>query len=150
MTATRVVCFMASAALLHHELPGGEAHFDLLLERAPEDAPGEWSPPDQAKIRDPDERFLIAFRVVRRLAIVATGDSVAATRLPDHRARYLAYEGALSQDRGVVSRDAVGELRGLKEAAARITCEIRWLDDVHQRLVIERVQGDAWRICVND
>lgn len=79
-------------AVLRHERPGGDHHFDLLIRRAPGDTAAHiptWRCP-----RDPVPGV---FQTVERLA--------------DHRAAYLTYEGPISGGRGAVSRVRGGRLR---------------------------------------
>ncbi|MDR0521468.1 MAG: hypothetical protein LBH00_06405 [Planctomycetaceae bacterium] len=67
--------------ILRHQTPAGE-HWDVLLETEP--ALAAWSVP-------PQNTGGLAF-------------SCPAKKLPDHRKFYLDYEGAVSGDRGTVSR----------------------------------------------
>lgn len=78
--------------MLRHEFPGGEWHYDWLLEGAPGDRP--------------DERALIAFRLTVRPESAPDFD---AERLLDHRRRYLSYEGPIASVGGEVRRIAAGE-----------------------------------------
>ena len=68
-------------AILHHQLPT-EDHWDVMLET--DSALTTWSIPPQVPI--------------------GTSFVCQATRLPDHRKRYLDYEGEITGDRGVVAR----------------------------------------------
>ena len=92
-------------AILLHILADDTSHFDWLIER---------SPVDSTSPRHPDEQSLICFRAaVRPDHLAPQADPQAAIvveRLPDHRHRYLDYEGPISSDRGSVQRVASGEI----------------------------------------
>lgn len=75
-------------ALLKHDTPDGDWHYDWLIERSPG-----------------DER-LLTFRVKVRPDDPAVR-SFDAHKLPDHRSAYLDFQGEVSGGRGVVAR--VGE-----------------------------------------
>jgi len=75
-------------ALLRHTLADGTFHYDWMIQTAP-------------------ASDLLTFRCGVRIDEAAT-DSFEAERLPDHRQRYLAYEGPLSGGRGEVERVASG------------------------------------------
>jgi DNA polymerase ligase (LigD)-like protein len=49
------------------------------------------------------------------------GETVTAERLPDHRLDYLDYEGAVSQDRGVVSRIDSGHYEMLQQTVTMVS-----------------------------
>jgi hypothetical protein len=82
---------MNPSVLLLHELPDGSSHYDWMIQR-PAKAAG-----------------LITFRVLERIDREGAVH-FSAVRLPDHRAEYLTYEGAVSRNRGRVSRVAEGRL----------------------------------------
>ena len=120
---------MRRAVLLLHTRPDGTSHFDWLVARAP----GDGSP-------------LVSFRLgVRPDAPGVRGFEAAA--MPDHRARYPTYEGALTGDRGEVERLAAGvvERGGFSDRAADVT--IRWGDDPI-RYEGEAAAGGVWRFIV--
>lgn len=122
---------------LRHTLPDGSSHIDWLIAQ---DAAGE--------------RPLITFRLARPLHRPPTTDEspgVAAVesaaeeetgqggergqsrrwaldgeRLPDHRPKYLAYEGPISNDRGHVVRIAAGRLHDLDRLLAGHAVPIHW------------------------
>ena len=54
-------------------------------------------------------------------AIELTGE-----RLPDHRMKYLDYEGELSKDRGTVARVLAGKLQVIEDSAARFVAQLSW------------------------
>jgi len=85
---------MPRFTILLHQLPTGE-HHDLLLQWPGEERLRTWSLP----------------------AIPAPGETVEATRLPDHRAIYLDYEGPISGDRGKVTRWDTGSFEIGSESA---------------------------------
>ena len=80
--------------LLHHACPDGSAHYDWMI--APPGIPTE----------DPDARLLHTWRVDAPPA--QTEGTFAATRIQDHRCRYLTWEGRLAGNRGEVRRVAAG------------------------------------------
>ena len=74
---------------LRHQPPGEAAHYDWMWTRT-------------GALPGPDERVLTTFRL--HAPPLEAGVSFEATRLPDHRARYLWYEGDIGRGRGVVTR----------------------------------------------
>lgn len=153
---------------LRHTLPDGSSHIDWLIAQ---DAAGE--------------RPLITFRLARPLhrspatieahgvaAVESAGEDEAgqggergqsqrwaleAERLPDHRPKYLAYEGPISNDRGAVVRIAAGRLHELDRLLAGHAVAIHWnaltdpdLDKPERPCSLEvcvfPVSGERWRI----
>lgn len=146
---------MASAVVLLHSLPDGSSHFDLLIERsgageasARPVEPSAWSPPTQRRIADPDERRLLAYRLDCEPHAAGAGAAFDATRLEDHRALYLAYEGPIGDDRGHVKRVAVGRVARLTASSARIEAVIAWSSREPRRYIAERTAGARWRVSV--
>src|SRR5438067_12628097 len=95
---------MPRFVVLLHETPPGYprgAHLDLMLEHA--GALRTWA------LEKPP----------------LPGEMVSAERLPDHRLEYLDYEGAVSQDRGVVSRVDSGRYEILQETATALAVKLR-------------------------
>lgn len=89
-----------STVFLRHELPDGSAHVDWLI-----------APPQDGS--EPDDRVLMTWRISEKVAArlrsgVEPVVEFEAIRLPDHRFRYLDYEGPVSGERGAVSRVSVG------------------------------------------
>lgn len=82
------------SALLRHTLPDRSAHFDWLIER-----------PATTDGISPEHRML-TFRCETdpRDAARQSAPDWVGTRLPDHRAHYLDYEGPVSGNRGTVRR----------------------------------------------
>lgn len=74
--------------LLRHDLPDGSGHFDWML------AVDDHGP-------------LVTFRLERDIS--EDLDAFDGQRIADHRRRYLAYEGPISSNRGVVTRVATGQ-----------------------------------------
>jgi len=116
--------------LLRHDLPGGDFHFDWLIDAGA-------------------GRGLITFRLGQRFDLgrqVDLGDrrSFVAARLADHRRRYLDFEGPISGGRGRVVRLAHGSVRVLAEQADRLGL-VGSLGSWSGVLVGCRGQGDAWR-----
>ncbi|MFM9958339.1 MAG: hypothetical protein ACKVZJ_09685 [Phycisphaerales bacterium] len=92
-------------ALLRHTLPDGSHHFDWVL--------GLCSM--EAAQAEPDRRDAVTFRVAERVDVERGADGAASQprliegeRLPDHRRRYLWYEGEVEGGRGCVERVAAG------------------------------------------
>ncbi len=108
--------------LLRHELPGGEWHYDWMIQRSDEaGAP------------------LLTFRVFVRPDDAAVRE-FAAERLGDHRAVYLEYEGEVSGGRGRVDRVTAGAVESLRESADRV--DVRLAGVGEWRGV--RVEGAGW------
>jgi hypothetical protein len=108
--------------LLRHELPGGEWHYDWMIQRSDEaDAP------------------LLTFRVFVR-PDDATVLEFAAERLGDHRAVYLEYEGEVSGGRGRVDRVAAGVVESLRESAERVDVRLAGVGEWRGA----RVEGTGW------
>ena len=99
------------AVLLVHtrQGPRADAHIDWLIER---DAPADPAAP---------EHTLRTFRVVHRIDRGPHAPFLARP-IPDHRRRYLTYEGELSEGRGRVDRLVAGVLLHHDEASLTI----RW------------------------
>lgn len=112
--------------LLEHSTPDGDRHFDWLIER-----PGV-----------PDEHRLIALRCAHDPLCCLP---IEAERLPDHRARYLDYEGPIGGGRGSVRRvwRRACELR--VEGGDRFEVSLGRGGDA-RRLIAEAVDGDLWRV----
>lgn len=118
--------------LLRHEVPrpagvsgvsgksGVDWHFDWMIERV---AGGG----------------LLTFRVMVRVDEVGVTEFVA-TKLVDHRAVYLEYEGEISGGRGTVSRVVSGTVVNVVEGAGEIAIDL----DIG-RFVGTVVRGDEWR-----
>ncbi|MFO0834555.1 MAG: hypothetical protein U0638_06265 [Phycisphaerales bacterium] len=100
MTPSQPLKSVASV-ILRHDTPDGGTHFDwmILLESG----------------------RLMTFRVDARPDEAAVRFGV--TRLVDHRAAYLDYEGEISGGRGRVTRVARGEVRLLELADERVVLE---------------------------
>lgn len=113
------------AVLLEHTLPGGQRHFDLLIDPGGEAALATWRV---------DVDVAAAAPIVCR-----------AERIGDHRRIYLTYEGPLSGGRGSVRR--VGEARGTlaRLDAERVEATLDWGRGA-ARLAGERVEGAWWQL----
>ncbi len=114
--------------LLLHELPDGSAHFDWMfdpVERANaaiDDAVPLHTPHDR---QVQDERRLVTFRVDTRLDQSAPQPgipiTIEATRLPDHRVRYLTYEGPIDAwDSSVCGRAGADPTMGQRGCVRRV------------------------------
>ncbi|MCC6970665.1 MAG: hypothetical protein IT434_10635 [Phycisphaerales bacterium] len=90
-----------ASVILRHDTPDGGSHFDWMIRL--------------------ESGRLMTFRVDTR-PDEAT-DRFEATRLVDHRAAYLDYEGEISGGRGRVTRVARGEVRLLELAEDRVVVE---------------------------
>jgi hypothetical protein len=102
---------MRRFVLLRHDYPF--LHWDFLLEGEPTAPCRTW----------------------RFAAIPVLGETIAAERLPDHRAHYLDYEGPVSGNRGTVWREQAGTYEILNESPERLELELRnasgrWLLDL--------------------
>ncbi len=122
--------------LLKHTLPDGSFHYDWMLARS--DQPGD------------DQRDLVTFRVGVRVDGSLIWP-VRAERLPDHRAVYLRFEGAIGAGRGSVERVAAGECDIERDEPGEFATRIRWGDGVWSSLRANPVCGepganDAWLI----
>lgn len=100
--------------LLRHDTPDGRWHYDWMMEPLA-----------------PREGALITFRVVVRPDDPGA-PGFEAQRLPDHRRVYLEYEGAISGDRGRVSRISEGECQVVIDGA---TFEVELLTPTYRHLV---------------
>lgn len=109
------------SVILRHDTPDGAWHLDwmMLLENGQ----------------------LMTFRVAERPD--EAGGEFEATRLADHRAAYLDYEGEVSGGRGRVTRVARGRVRLVEARGDRMVVEggyggsrLRWTG--------RRLQGDSW------
>lgn len=106
--------------LLRHEVgpvfaeeSGRGSHFDLLLQRH--------------AIASTEERALLAWSLdANPFAAVGKnlGEVLVAEKLPDHRARYLTYEGEIDGDRGRVRRVAEGNLAWQHSSCAEYQAEL--------------------------
>ncbi len=96
MTTPPTVPTPSLSVLLEHTLPDGSSHFDWLIDR-----PHNPSPTDPNR-GNPEHR-MITFRCTIDPFDCETHPWTG-TRLPDHRARYIDYEGPISGDRGRVRR----------------------------------------------
>jgi hypothetical protein len=97
--------------LLEHARPDGSFHYDWLLARS-----------EQVEA---DERSLLTFRVNTRVDEIENG-VVDAARLPDHRGRYLWFEGDLGENRGTVRRVAEGLCAIERDIPGSALARIRW------------------------
>ena len=97
--------------LLHHSLPNGSAHFDLLLSRDPNP-------------QDADARCLVSFRLNEPPEMHAAG-AIDCHRMPDHRAHYLTHEGEVGGGRGDVRRVGSYMVRWIEDSADVARFELR-------------------------
>jgi hypothetical protein len=91
--------------LLQHTLPDGGSHYDWMIDVPPPAPLRRRRGPTEPL--DPDARDLATFRVDVRID-QSRIDEFLATALPNHRRRYLTYQGPLSDGRGHVRRVAKG------------------------------------------
>lgn len=97
--------------LLRHELPDGSWHVDWMIARdAAADSP------------------LITFRLPEPLDAVEPGRTLMAERIGEHRAAYLRYEGAVSGNRGHVTRLRFGTVVDVfaSDNSPKIDLAIHW------------------------
>lgn len=118
---------MTRTVLLRHDLPDGSSHLDWLIER-----PG-----------CTDEHRLIAFRLTEPPDCSASSEFLG-TRLPDHRAHYLEYEGTISGDRGRVTRVAAGQARIERDEAELLTMWVDFGDGGHDYRAAPAAGSDEW------
>ncbi len=120
---------------LLHVLADGSSHVD-------------WMIAQDSRGRDP----LITFRLSERIDETARGGRIEARRLADHRARYLTYEGPVTDDRGTVTRIAQGRIISFHQTPDAWTVEVQWAGTAAppQVLHLVRREGDDWIIEVLD
>ena len=114
--------------LLHHEVPPSNTplgrrgtHWDLMIENA--GALWTWA-----------------------IQELPPCSEAAALRLPDHRIRYLDYEGPISDGRGTVSRVAGGEFQRLGDFQENQFCiTVSW-PNAESMIKFEWSKEDHWRI----
>lgn len=111
--------------LLEHTTPDGGVHLDWLIERPGIDA----------------EHRLIAFRCTDD---PTTRSAWVGERLPDHRARYLEYEGPISGNRGSVRRVWSKPCVLQTEAADGLSLTIEPLLTSARTLHLRRVASTRW------
>ena len=129
--------------LLRHEVPDGigcNSHWDLMIERpgvTQEHRLATWSLETLPK----------AWADVLSLKTLKNGsaDLLEATKLPDHRAHYLVYEGPLSDGRGEVTRSLAGTATWREMSGERCEIELR----VRQPSAFQGVVTLV-RDCIND
>ena len=114
--------------LLHHTGPDGSAHYDWMI--APPGTPTD----------DPDARLLQTWRVDAPPS-QARGDFTA-TRIADHRCRYLTYEGPLSADRGEVRRVDAGDVIAYERRDDGLSVTI--VEGTMVRRYVGQAGPDAW------
>lgn len=109
------------SVILRHDTPDGGWHFDwmILLESG----------------------LLMTFRVTDRPDVAAP--DFGATRLSDHRAAYLEYEGEISGGRGRVTRVARGEVRLVEVNDERVVVEGGY-GGTGMRWTGTRASGESW------
>ncbi len=79
------------------------------------------------------------------------GEIVSAELLPDHRLEYLDYEGAVSRERGVVSRVDFGRYEVLQETATALAVRLEG-QKVQGTLTLVTIDeaGQRWRVSLSD
>jgi hypothetical protein len=127
---------MPRFVLLHHECPpqmGKPSHWDLMLERG--EALWTWSLP----------RLPGAWQEAAASAGNDGVNSVAATRLADHRQLYLTYEGPVSENRGRVERVDEGDYEIIPEGETVLVLDLSGRKR-RERITLTRLEGDQWRL----
>jgi DNA polymerase ligase (LigD)-like protein len=78
------------------------------------------------------------------------GEIVSAERLPDHRLEYLDYEGAVSRERGVVSRVDSGRYEVLQETSTTLAVRLAG-QKIHGvlTLIAEDEALHRWRVSLS-
>jgi hypothetical protein len=120
--------------ILEHARPDGSFHYDWMLARS-----------EQVEAA---ERALLTFRVNLRVDEIERGVADAA-RLPDHRGRYLWFEGDLGGNRGVVRRVAEGLCTIQRDIPGSAVARFRWAVGGWRTLTASAICGpsgmpDAW------
>ncbi len=113
--------------VLCHTLPDASWHLDWMLERDTN-----------------DDHRLVTFRLETRPDEL-TAHQTTAHRLPDHRARYLDYQGPLSDARGSLTRLARGDVLDLSISGSSLAATIRWSERV-SLVHAECKEGDLWAL----
>jgi hypothetical protein len=117
---------MPRFVVLFHETPAGSArgkHFDLMLEH---------------------DGVLRTWAMEK---MPATGEIVAAEKLPDHRLHYLDYEGEVSGNRGDVRRVDAGVYYVVEENATTIVASLRG-EKLRGTITLDHDDGEPhrWRV----
>ena len=108
---------------LQHDLPDGTSHIDWMLETT-------------AGL----DGKLVSIRLESPLSTLEKGKYMPGTRLEDHRAAYLEYEGPLSNDRGHVRRIKQGDILEWACDGDEWWITLRWSDGSTDRI---HVNGDG-------
>ena len=93
--------------ILHHLLPSGESHYDLMFEVAPDKALETWQLEEKHY-----EKLLHSETVIIK-------------QINDHRREYLHYEGPVSQNRGEVECCHRGEYTLVHETKNKKTLKVK-------------------------
>lgn len=104
---------MPASVLLLHIPPGRQPHLDWLI-------PYPNATPDHQ---------LITFRLNRLPWDLPPGESLTATRIPDHRAVYLDYEGDLTESRGLIRRLARPRTESREATPDLVRFDTYWSSD---------------------
>ena len=112
------------AILLHKTSPDYErpTHWDLLLERG--DALDAWALAEEPAI----------------------GKTIAAERLPDHRLRYLDYEGPISGGRGSVSKWDTGTFVITSDQADRLVIRVSGGQPLGEVVIEQQSDSNCCRV----
>jgi hypothetical protein len=130
--------------ILRHDLPDGSSHFDWMFQ-PPAGFPHESSA---------DGTRIPTFRCEIRLDLPGPNAAQVINRLADHREHYLAYQGPVSGDLGVVARMRDGIITGCQVFAADdgsgwdFVIEWRNGDDDVETQVLRLICGanDQWMV----
>lgn len=136
---------MLRFVLLRHDCPADYRdgpHWDLMLER-PDTAeehrlatwsllalPAGWSEP-QASDQEPASK------------------TIKATKLPDHRAHYLAYEGPVSGNRGSVARVAGGRVEWLEASDSLYRFRLSDNSRMAGLITLEAYRETVWHLSLS-
>ncbi len=113
--------------VLCHTLPDASWHLDWMLERDTD-----------------DDHRLVTFSLHARPDEILTYQATA-RRLPDHRARYLDYQGSLNNARGSVTRLARGDMLALSIRGSSLTATVRWGERV-SLVRADLTRDDLWAL----
>jgi hypothetical protein len=123
------------SVLLEHTLPDASVHFDWLIKRPHASDP-------------PPEHRMVTFRCADDP--LESPGAWTGTRIPDHRAHYLEYEGPVSGDRGAVRRIWRCPCRLLLETPERVEVELHIPNRPPRRFSLRATptteDSDAWSV----
>lgn len=136
---------MVRYALLRHECPNdyrNGPHWDLMLERPGSDLEHRLATWSLSRL---PMTWALAVGLPVGVAESAT-QLVPAEALPDHRARYLDYEGVVSGGRGTVTQVAGGAIHWLELTPSRVRVSLFSPEHLAGDVELTRLQGNEWQL----